>query len=197
MKKPIPNPKSEIRNPNGGARRSRRFTARFRLRAGMFPARLAFVRRGDVHAALLLLLSTLIYQPSTAFGQSYSIDWFTIDGGGGTSTGGVFSVSGTIGQPDAGALMTGGNYALQGGFWAIQAVQTPGAPLLSIARTPTNTVAVFWPSPSTGWVLQQNTNSVSSVNWSNVLTAPVDDGTTKTLIVNPPAGNRFYRLFKP
>lgn len=38
---------------------------------------------------------------SAALAQSYSIDWFTIDGGGGTSTGGVYSVSGTIGQPDA------------------------------------------------------------------------------------------------
>ena len=33
--------------------------------------------------------------------QSYSIDWYKISGGGGTSTGGVYSVSGTIGQPDA------------------------------------------------------------------------------------------------
>ena len=129
--------------------------------------------------------------------QSYSIDWFTIDGGGGTSTGGVYSVSGTIGQPDAGK-MSGGNYSIEGGFWGIlAAVQTPGAPLLSIARTTTNTVAVFWPSPSTSYQLQQNTNSVSSVNWSNVLSAPTDDGTTRTVIVNPPTGNRFYRLFKP
>jgi len=128
--------------------------------------------------------------------QDYSIDWFTIDGGGGTSTGGVYSVTGTIGQPDAGAVMTGGNYSLQGGFWAIQAVQTPGAPLLSIARTTTNTVAVFWPSPSPDWTLQQNTNSISSVNWSNAPGTILDHGTTKTLIVNPPAGNRFYRLFK-
>ena len=129
--------------------------------------------------------------------QSYSIDWFTIDGGGGTSTGGVYSVSGTIGQPDAGK-MSGGNYSIEGGFWGIlAAVQTPGAPLLSIARTTTNTVAVFWPSPSTSYQLQQNTNSVSSVNWSNVLSAPTDDGTTRTVIVNPPTGNRFYRLFMP
>ena len=35
--------------------------------------------------------------------QSYSIDWFKIAGGGGTSTGGVYSVSGTIGQHDAGS----------------------------------------------------------------------------------------------
>jgi hypothetical protein len=76
-------------------------------------------------------------------------------------------------------------------------VQTPGAPLLSIARTSTNTVVVFWPSPSTGFGLQQNTNSISSVNWSNVVATPTDDSTTKTLIINPPTGNRFYRLSKP
>src|SRR6266850_7064480 len=74
----------------------------------------------------------------------FSIDWSTIDGGGGTSTGGVYQVSGTIGQPDAGK-MSGGNYSIDGGFWGIiAAVQTPSAPLLSVARTTTNTVAVFW-----------------------------------------------------
>ena len=52
----------------------------------------------------------------------YAIDWFTIDGGGGTSTGGAYSVRGTIGQLDAGA-MSGGNYSLAGGFWG--ASQTP------------------------------------------------------------------------
>jgi hypothetical protein len=42
-----------------------------------------------------------------------------------------------------------------------------------------------------------HTNSVSSVNWSNATATIQDDGTTKTLIVNPPTGNRFYRLHKP
>ena len=126
----------------------------------------------------------------------YSIDWSTIDGGGGTSTGGVYTVSGTIGQPDAGQ-MSGGNYTIDGGFWGIiAAVQTEGAPLLSILRTTTNTVAVSWPSPSTEWNLQQNTNTISSLNWSNVTSGIQDDGTTRTLIVNPPTGNRFYRLKK-
>src|SRR6266536_388318 len=96
--------------------------------------------------ALLLLAVT----STAALAQSYSIDWFTIDGGGGTSTGGVYAVSGTIGQPDAGKL-SGGNYTLDGGFWGIIAIQTPGAPLLSIARTTTNTVVISWPSPSTGF----------------------------------------------
>ncbi|MFN3409754.1 MAG: hypothetical protein ACK45B_12210, partial [Limisphaerales bacterium] len=38
----------------------------------------------------------------------YSIPWQTIDGGGGTSTGGVYRVTGTIGQPDASGPMTSG-----------------------------------------------------------------------------------------
>ncbi|HEY9173907.1 MAG TPA: hypothetical protein VI136_16630 [Verrucomicrobiae bacterium] len=147
-----------------------------------------------LRSLLGFLLSALSFCASA---QNYSIDWYTIDGGGGTSTGGVYSVTGTIGQPDAGT-MSGGNFTLQGGFWGIiSAVQTPGAPLLSIFRTTTNTVAVTWPSPSTGWTLQVNTNSVTSVNWSNVTSGISDNGTTKTLIVNPPTGNRFYRLFQP
>jgi hypothetical protein len=139
----------------------------------------------------LTLLATLA--SPTLLAQTYNIDWFTADGGGGTSTGGAYSISGTIGQPDAGHS-GGGNYALDGGFWSITAVQVTNAPLLTIIRTTTNTVAVSWPSPSTGFTLQQNTNGIATVNWSNVTVAPSDDGTMKTLIVNPPTGNRFYRL---
>src|ERR1051325_1350053 len=122
----------------------------------------------------ILLFSLLL--PILGSAQQYSVDWFKIAGGGGASTNGQYSVSGTIGQPDAGTV-SGGNFTIDGGFWGIiAAVQTPGAPLLTIARTTTNTVAVFWASPSTGFTLQQNTNSVSSVNWSNVVTTPSDDG---------------------
>ncbi len=142
-------------------------------------------------------LAALFLMACGVSAQNYSIDWHTIDGGGGTSTGGVYAVTGTIGQPDAGR-MAGGNFSIEGGFWGIlSAVQLPGAPLLSITRTPTNTVAVSWPSPSAGFNLQVNTNGLGTVNWSNVVALPVDDGTTKTLIVNPPTGNRFYRLVKP
>jgi hypothetical protein len=143
-----------------------------------------------------ILLAAMLSSPGLLNAQ-YSVDWSTIDGGGGTSTGGVFTVSGTVGQPDAGA-MSGGLYTLQGGFWGvIAAVPTPGAPGLSIFRATTNSVAVSWPSPSTGWMLQQNTNGVSSVNWSNITSGILDDGTTKTLLVNPPTSNRFYRLHRP
>ena len=147
----------------------------------------------------LLLFTTGLVLATRALAQSYSIDWFTIDGGGGTSTGGVYSVSGTIGQPDANATaMTGGSFSVVGGFWSLlSVVQTPGAPLLAITLTPTNTAMVSWPSPSTGFQLQLNTNSVASVNWSNAPGTIQDNGTIKYLIVNPPTGSRYYRLLKP
>ncbi len=72
-----------------------------------------------------------------------------------------------------------------------------GVPLLTIARTTTNTVAVSWPSAATDFTLQQNTNGIGSLNWSNVVTTPADDGTTKTVILNPPAESAFYRLIHP
>ena len=47
----------------------------------------------------------------------FEITRSTIDGGGVMrSTGGEFELSGTIGQPDAGAL-SGGEFELTGGFW--------------------------------------------------------------------------------
>jgi hypothetical protein len=141
----------------------------------------------------LLPAFLIVFGAFTLQAQTYSIDWYTVDGGGGTSTGGVYSVSGTIGQPDAGHL-SGGNYTLDGGFWGIiAAVQLPGSPLLTITRTTTNTVVVSWPSPSTGFVLQQNP-VVNTTNWVNFGQTPADNGTTKSIVVNPPTGNLFFRL---
>ena len=128
--------------------------------------------------------------------SSYAIDWHTIDGGGGTSTGGVFAISGTIGQPDAGAA-SGGGFSISGGFWSVvEAIQAPGAPLLTVRRTQTNTVVVSWPSPSTGFSLQQIGN-LNLSNWTSPAEAVTDNGTNKFITVQPPTGNRFYRLFKP
>ena len=56
--------------------------------------------------------------------DGYDLAWWTADGGGGSSTGGSYSLSGTAGQPDAGVL-TGGSYSLAGGFWGGAAVVAP------------------------------------------------------------------------
>jgi len=128
--------------------------------------------------------------------QNYSIDWFTIDGGGGTSTGGAYSLSGTIGQPDAGK-MAGGNYTIDGGFWGLlAAVQTPGAPLLRIFLTATNSAVVAWPTAAGGFTLEQNGN-LAGGPWSNVTNTVNVVGSENQVIVAPPIGNKFYRLRSP
>ena len=140
---------------------------------------------------LLLIFGGLL--PVIGFSQLYSVDWYKVSGGGGTSTGGVYSVSGTIGQSDAGSLVTGGNYSLAGGFWVLYALQTPGAPLLSIQTSTNHTALVSWPSPSPGFVLQLTTD-LTMANWSTPPKAVQDDGTMKFITVNLSAGNRFFRL---
>lgn len=55
-------------------------------------------------------------------GGGLDLTWSTIDGGGAmNSSGGAFSVSGTIGQPDAQPppAMSGGDFSLTGGFWVV------------------------------------------------------------------------------
>ena len=144
----------------------------------------------------LTIIGLLLAWTTRTADAQYSIDWSKVSGGGGTSTGGVYSVTGTIGQPDAGAPMAGGQYSLTGGFWSLYAVQTPGAPLLTITLNPQlSTINISWPSPSAGWTLQENTNSVSTTNW-NDHPFPQDNGTIKYITVSPPTGNRFYRLKK-
>ena len=66
------------------------------------------------------LLAAVVALPGAAVGpasaQSLEMDWHTVDTGGGTSSGGVYTLSGTVGQLDAGTL-TGGPFTLEGGFW--------------------------------------------------------------------------------
>lgn len=127
--------------------------------------------------------------------QQYSIDWYKVAGGGGTSTGGLYAVSGTIGQHDAGGPMAGGNYSLTGGFWAlISVMQTPGAPSLLISHSG-NTVTVYWQNVS-GWNLQQNGNLLDTSGWTLNSSWTTSNG-TNYLNLTSPAGNLFFRLTHP
>ena len=126
--------------------------------------------------------------------QVYVMDWNKVAGGGGTSTNGQYSVSGTIGQHDAGTAMTGGGYSLTGGFWSLIAVvQTPGAPLLTITHAGIS-VIVSRPSPSTGFVLQQNSNLANASGWANFNGTVNDNAVTKSITNSSPIGNLFFRL---
>ena len=84
--------------------------------------------------------------------------------------------------------MTGGSYSLTGGFWSLYAVQTPGAPLLTITYIG-NQAIVSWSPSVTGWTLQTNAN-LATPAWGNYLGTIVNNSVTNS----PPKGNLFFRL---
>ena len=137
----------------------------------------------------------LIFLALNSSAQTYSINWYKIAGGGGTSSGGQYTVSGTIGQPDASTAMTGGNYSLTGGFWAfISVVQTAGAPTLYISESG-KTVTVYWQNVS-GWTLQQNNSLTAPASWTPNGSWTTSNG-TNYLSLTSPTGNRYFRLANP
>ncbi len=135
------------------------------------------------------LLGLLLLIHASAMAQSYSIDWYKVSGGGGTSTNGQYSLSGTIGQHDASSTMSGANYSLTGGFWSLYAVQTPGAPTLRITYAG-NQAIVSWDASVTGWTLQTNNNVAATTTWSNYTGVVVNNRVTNS----PPTGRVFFRL---
>ncbi len=129
----------------------------------------------------------------SARGQNYSIDWYNVSGGGGISTGGGYTLTSTVGQHDAGGPKTvtgygNSSYVLIGGFLSIYAVQTSGAPLLTITQVG-NQAIVSWSPSVTGWTLQTNAN-LATPTWGNYLGPVVNNSITNA----PPPRNLFYRL---
>ncbi len=87
-----------------------------------------------------LLVVVLLLTASAS--ADYDINWYSIDGGGGQSSGGTYIVRGTIGQPDA-AVSVGGDYELLGGFW-------PGQPLCTVDFEHFARFAEYWLETGTG-----------------------------------------------
>jgi hypothetical protein len=147
----------------------------------------------------ITILGTALVFPRVLQAQNYSINWYTIGGGGGSSSGTngatTYSVTGTIGQPATGS-MSGGTYSLTGGFWSILAVvQTPGLPILSITRSGTQAV-VSWNAPATGFVLQQTANLAANT-WTNSPATLTTNGGVISITVSPASGYQYFRLRNP
>jgi hypothetical protein len=148
---------------------------------------------------LILILFSLI--PVFSQAQTYSVNWYKVAGGGGASTGtngaNVFSLSGTIGQHDAGGAMSGGAYSVTGGFWSlISVVQTAGMPNLTIVRSGSS-VIVAWPNTGS-YTLQQNSNLGASAGWAmSGYSVSTNASGTNTVTITAPAGSLFFRLANP
>jgi len=133
--------------------------------------------------------------PALLFGQEYSINWYRIAGGGGISTGAVYTVSATVGQPEAGGAMNGGNYSLTGGFWALYAVPTAGLPRLVIIADGPNSVQILWPATGS-YTLQQNPD-LRTGTWVSSSYSIITANGTNSVTISPPGGTLFFRLSDP
>jgi len=132
-------------------------------------------------------LALLAVVPANA---QYAIDWFTLDGGGGASSGGRFTLTGTIGQPDTGTL-SGSNYTLQGGFWpAILVPSTGGAPTLFIQLSGAR-IIILWSSTDPSFSLEQSSTLLPG-SW-----APAPSGADNPATIPLGSGPTYYRLKKP
>jgi hypothetical protein len=143
---------------------------------------------------LLVLLTGLL----SASAQSFSIDWYTVDGGGGGGSAGAYSLTGTIGQPDAGPIMANAPYAVEGGFWSVVGTR----PTLRFWIAGDN-VVVAWPDTASDCHLQQSINLGDRFTggvgvWSDVSQVPSVVG-GELQVTLPLLGGRqyFFRLVKP
>ena len=68
----------------------------------------------------------------------------------------------------------------------------PALPPLVVSKSGSNLI-ISWPSSSAGYLLQQNPN-LATTNWSSFNGLINDDGTTKSVTINSPMGNLFFRL---
>jgi hypothetical protein len=119
-----------------------------------------------IRAALIAIATTLLCVNASA--QPFEIVKSTIDGGGGISSGGTFTLSGTIGQHDAGGTMTGGGYVLTGGFWAGSSTSTPRL------CADQNEDGAVTPTDFTAWISNFNANEPrADVNQDGAVT-PTD-----------------------
>jgi hypothetical protein len=147
--------------------------------------------------AIAIVSAALVF-PGALQAQSYSINWHTIAGGGGISSGASGStnyvVSGTVGQPAA-ATMSGGNYSVTGGFWSIiSVVQTSGSPVLTITRSGTQAI-ISWSASFTPFALQQTPNLSGS--WSPSAAPQTTNSGIISVTVPASSGYQFYRLANP
>jgi hypothetical protein len=133
----------------------------------------------------------------TCSAQDFTLEASAISGGGGQSSSSDFALDATIGQVDAGS-MSGGDFSLDGGFWSIvAALDTQGAPTLTISGSG-DQVTISWPETgSAGFVLEvANVLAIppATTTWTPVNVAPQTNNGIESVQLPLTAGPQFYRL---
>ncbi len=143
--------------------------------------------------SLLLLTTVLLHADPPRFAITKS----TIDAGGERTPGTRFTLTGTIGQPDAAPRFVSADnrFAIEPGFWSrATVVQTPGLPELTMRpHTLRNYTLLAWPVAANGYILQQSPDLAPN-SWTDVGITVVDTATEHTVSYPMTARRAFFRL---
>jgi hypothetical protein len=149
--------------------------------------------------ALLALVGVLFLSvtfSAHAQSQRFQVIAFT-DLGGSVSSGGAYTVSGTVGQPNVGQS-SNEQFGISDGFWNVVAtLQTPDAPLVSVEQLANGSVRIFWPLTADGFVLDHSPSIDPSSLWSPVQLPQETSATHISVTIPAPEEIRFYRLRSP
>src|ERR1043165_1257469 len=148
------------------------------------------IRTNRLKTVLITLAAALTIQTPLVRAAGYKLDWQTVDGGGGNCSGGKLSVSGTVGQPDAGNC-AGGSFLQQGGF--IPAFQKSLGPPLRTTFSG-NQVINSWPNICPGFILEGAPN-VNGPTWTALGSGTVL-GADRQVLISKSSPYHFFRLQK-
>ncbi len=124
--------------------------------------------------------------------DNFSIDWFTVDGGGALMSGGDFTLHGTTGQTDTGlTTLASGEQFLKSGFWAFDFSDPGVTPTLQIQLSGLSELMLSWHPDTAGFSLQQSLTLMPD-SWTPL--APVQ---SSPVVLPITAGPKFFRLIKP
>ncbi len=133
----------------------------------------------------------LLLAISATAAAEYTIDWRSMDGGGGSGIAGTYALHGTLGQPDT-ATGAAGAITFVGGFWSLPAEPLP---VLRIFLDGPD-IVLAWPDPSPGFQLQASP-SLSPSAWADVLGEPEIVDQEKQVVWGVPLDRQFFRLRRP
>jgi hypothetical protein len=121
------------------------------------------------------LFAALVFVTLVSAQGGFDLSWYTVDGGGARSSGGSYSLEGSVGQPDAGVQSAGAS-SLAGGFWAGDAAATP-TPTGTRTPTPTGTLTPTTTPTPTG--TRTSTATPTSTPTATSTPTPVPNAVTK------------------
>ncbi len=141
---------------------------------------------------LKLAIAIAIGLAAITAAADYSLSWWKIAGGGGSTASPGYSLDCTIGQFEAGA-MSSSEFDLVGGFWAIITAQVTNTPVpgLTITASGPNQAVLSWTPDVPGFHLQTS-DSLSPSFWTDAAS-----GTNHPITISTTGPMKFYRLVNP